>query len=255
MAANRILRNWTYSPKVDKLSAKAEVFFTRLIMTADNFGRYFASPKLLKAALFPLKEKMKSEEMVPLLNECAEAGLLQLYYVNGKDYLSIYDFGQRLYITTKSTFPAPPLPETQTVTAYDNNPPRVPAPPRVPPLELELELELNKSKSEGTTSVVPPAKKLTLDERKAEFYQKLIPYVADYGKEMVRAFYSYWTEANENGKKMRWEMERTFEIKRRFVTWSGNQIKFDSKTQFKPQGQNGEQETRVRASQATHQNT
>lgn len=35
----------------------------------------------------------------------------------------------------------------------------------------------------------------------------------------IKKFYTYWTEPNKSGTKARWEMERTFEVKRRLFTW------------------------------------
>lgn len=32
-------------------------------------------------------------------------------------------------------------------------------------------------------------------------------------------FLAYWTEPTKNGKKQRWEQQKTFELKRRFITW------------------------------------
>ena len=32
-------------------------------------------------------------------------------------------------------------------------------------------------------------------------------------------FTSYWTEKNSTGKKQRWQMEKTFEVEKRLVTW------------------------------------
>jgi hypothetical protein len=43
----------------------------------------------------------------------------------------------------------------------------------------------------------------------------------------IKKFVSYWTELNSTGKKQRWEMEKTFEIKRRLSTW------FQKVSQFK----------------------
>ena len=36
------------------------------------------------------------------------------------------------------------------------------------------------------------------------------------------AFILYWTEKNHNGKKERWEMQKVFDIKRRWGTWTRN---------------------------------
>lgn len=66
--------------------------------------------------------------------------------------------------------------------------------------------------------------KKTLEERKIEFYNKLIPYVGKYGKEMLRAFFDYWSEHNEEGKLMAFEKTRTktFSIPNRLATWNRN---------------------------------
>lgn len=61
-----------------------------------------------------------------------------------------------------------------------------------------------------------------LDKRKHAFGEKLIPYIEQYGKTLIREFFDYWTEHNENGKKMRFEKEKTFEISRRLARWSKN---------------------------------
>jgi len=60
---------------------------------------------------------------------------------------------------------------------------------------------------------------LSLDERKEAFRLRLVPYVGKYGREMMNEFFAYWTERSENGKKMRFEMEKVFDVGRRLATW------------------------------------
>ena len=43
-------------------------------------------------------------------------------------------------------------------------------------------------------------------------------------------FISYWTELNKSGKKQRWEMEKTFEIRRRIATWLSRAGSFKSRS-------------------------
>ena len=62
------------------------------------------------------------------------------------------------------------------------------------------------------------AKRL-LKIRSEKFYESLIPFVSIYGKEMVRAFYDYWSEPNRSETKMKFELERTWDVKRRLNTW------------------------------------
>lgn len=104
--ANRLLRDWTGSEAVDQLSEGAEVFFTRLIMKADDFGCYYGNPKILSSTLYPLK-KIAHERIIKLRDECAKAGVIQVYSVDGKDYLCIPNFGQRLRAMNRK-FPEPP---------------------------------------------------------------------------------------------------------------------------------------------------
>lgn len=35
----------------------------------------------------------------------------------------------------------------------------------------------------------------------------------------IKKFFIYWTEPNKSGTKVKWQMERTFEVKRRLATW------------------------------------
>ena len=116
--ANRILRDWTFSETIDMLNFEAEVFFTRLIMKADDFGCFYGNPKLLKAALFPLKE-IKQENIERMLHDCVRAGIIILYEVDSKQYVKIIDFGQRLR-TMSSKFPQP---DDNARTVVSNSPP------------------------------------------------------------------------------------------------------------------------------------
>lgn len=66
------------------------------------------------------------------------------------------------------------------------------------------------------------AKAATLS-RKEAFYKSLIPYVDKYGKDMIRAFYDYWTELNKSETKMRFELQKTWEVSKRLATWANKE--------------------------------
>jgi len=100
-----MLRDWTTSEKIDKLTEKAELFFVRLIMKADDHGCFHAHPKLLKAALFPLKNYSEIT-IESCLDELAYLEIVKIYEHEGRRYLKIYDFGQRLR-NMVSKFPQP----------------------------------------------------------------------------------------------------------------------------------------------------
>lgn len=70
----------------------------------------------------------------------------------------------------------------------------------------------------------------SIEVRRLAFGKKLIPFVDVYGKEMVRKFFNYWSESNENGRKMRFEMQKTFNVKLRLRTWRDNAYERTYKT-------------------------
>lgn len=61
-----------------------------------------------------------------------------------------------------------------------------------------------------------------MEERKKAFKEKIILNGLGYPQEMLDAFLDYWTESNEGGKKMRFEMQKIFDISRRLKTWQRN---------------------------------
>ena len=74
-------------------------------MKADDYGSFYSNPKLIRAALFPLKE-YKDSSILKWVNECIEAGIIFTYTADGKEYLRIVNFGQRLR-NMRNTFPQP----------------------------------------------------------------------------------------------------------------------------------------------------
>jgi len=47
-----------------------------------------------------------------------------------------------------------------------------------------------------------------------------------YENETVLEFFNYWSELNKSKTKMRWELQKTFEVEKRLATWIKNEIKF-----------------------------
>lgn len=85
-----------------------------------------------------------------------------------------------------------------------------------------------KENSTNVESKKAAAKAATLS-RKNVFYQSLVSYVEQYPKEMIRAFFDYWSELNKSETKMRYELEKTWELPRRLATWA-NRERMPSKT-------------------------
>lgn len=107
--ATRVVRDGLLtSERIDALSESAELFYRRLMNVADDHGRFFAKPQLLRSACYPLKDpaKIRLTAIESYLAECVAARLIDTYEVAGTKYLLVHDFGQR--IQSKSKFPDPP---------------------------------------------------------------------------------------------------------------------------------------------------
>ena len=48
---------------------------------------------------------------------------------------------------------------------------------------------------------------------------------------MLEDFISYWTEKNKSKTKMRFELQKTWDTKRRLANWNNNNKKFSNKTE------------------------
>ena len=65
------------------------------------------------------------------------------------------------------------------------------------------------------------SKSKVLEVKKQEFFTSVHKY-SDFSKTMRDDFISYWTELNHSRTKMKWQLQKTFEIKRRLTTWKNN---------------------------------
>lgn len=87
------------------------------------------------------------------------------------------------------------------------------------PKETSTNVEAKKAEQ---AKKLAAAKAATL-KRREEFYNSLVPFVERYGKEMIRAFYDYWSELNKSETKMRFDTEKTWELARRLATWANRE--------------------------------
>lgn len=102
----RLLRDWTDSHRINALSCEAERFFTRLLMKADDYGRFHGDSHTLKSLLFPTRPEIRPTDIDHWIAECMKVVLILRYQVRGHSFLGIIDFGQSVR-ATKSKFPPP----------------------------------------------------------------------------------------------------------------------------------------------------
>lgn len=105
---NRILREGILtSERIALLAWPEEVFYRRLMSVVDDFGRYYAKPALLRAALYPLQiDKVSDSDIGKWLTACVNAALVRVYPASdGKRYIELLDFRQQVR-AKESRFPA-----------------------------------------------------------------------------------------------------------------------------------------------------
>ena len=121
----------------------------------------------------------------------------------------------------------------------------IPEKPVFPPEETpkipseSTQSKVNESKQNENINIVDPSGSTAIniskpdkfEIRENKFIDDLKPFVETYGRDMVNAFFRYWSEKSRNGLKMRWELQKTFEIKKRLITWATNDNKTIGKTQ------------------------
>ena len=72
--------------------------------------------------------------------------------------------------------------------------------------------------------------KTSLETRTLAFKEKLVPFKNKYEMDLLKNFFQYWTEPNLSKTKMLFELQKTFDIERRLVTWASRQKDFNKQT-------------------------
>lgn len=62
-----------------------------------------------------------------------------------------------------------------------------------------------------------------LSKIQKEFYDTIAPFVSIYKKEMLRQFYEYWSEPNKSGTKIRYQLQKTWDLNLRLKNWAAKE--------------------------------
>lgn len=107
---NRIIKeSICSSDNLNNLTAEEEVFFYRLTVNCDDYGRLDARPQILRAKCFPLKlDKIKEKDIEKWLSSLARENLIILYKIDGREYLQLATWADHQQVRAKkSKYPAP----------------------------------------------------------------------------------------------------------------------------------------------------
>jgi hypothetical protein len=98
------------SKKINAVSEGAENLYYRLLVNADDFGRFRAEAEIIKGQIYTLR-KINVGQITGRLQELTKIGLIRLYKVDGETYLEITKFEEhqkfRSDIPKKREYPAP----------------------------------------------------------------------------------------------------------------------------------------------------
>lgn len=97
------------------------------------------------------------------------------------------------------------------------------------PSNSPLKKEVKEERKETNLSVSKEnvASDDATQNRKQKFYDSLVPYVGIYGKAMIRNFFDYWSEENRSHTKMRFELEKTWNLSMRLRYWASRDKNFE----------------------------
>lgn len=95
--------------------------------------------------------------------------------------------------------------------------------------EIENDV-LNENYNSDTQEAFPHS---DIEIRKEHFYHSLMPFVGQYGDDMIADFFDYWSEPNRSNTKMRFELEKTWDVSRRLRRWAAQDNNYQ---QFKTHG-------------------
>lgn len=107
---NRIIKeSITTSDNLNLLTPDEEVFFYRLLVNCDDFGRFDARPEILRARLYPLRaDKEKLDTISKRLLALYLAGLITLYQNNSRTYLEFCTWEEHQHRrANNSKYPGP----------------------------------------------------------------------------------------------------------------------------------------------------
>lgn len=71
----------------------------------------------------------------------------------------------------------------------------------------------------STADETPEQQQVKVKEMKLQFGNTLEPFLEKYGHDMLTDFFRYWGEPTPNMKKLRWQLEKTWDVSGRLATW------------------------------------
>ena len=78
----------------------------------------------------------------------------------------------------------------------------------------------------------------SVENRKLKFAHSLEPFIDEFGKDMIRKFYDYWTESGDKDRKFKLEKQKSWNTKLRLNNWRERENNYGTQLNTKKQTQN-----------------
>lgn len=211
---------------------QCRLFYIGTWSLADDLGVIRANPVLLKSTIFPYEENLRVSEVQKWIDALVDARMLIPISYKNESYYVIRTF--RSHQKFDARYPNYIIPQEITTGILDNCN-KTPSTQCIPDGYPIREGEGEEGKGDNKEISSKDDKKKTAPNvatRKKELYNSLIPFVDKYPKPMIRAFFDYWSELNRAGKRMKFELERTWELPKRLATWAARERATTKKSNF-----------------------
>jgi hypothetical protein len=68
-----------------------------------------------------------------------------------------------------------------------------------------------------------------IKKKESELKESIEPFIPIYGKDICNKFHLYWSEPNKSKTKLRYEMEKTWDVSRRLANWANRDKAFNTR--------------------------
>ena len=223
-----ISKSISTSRKLASANLFTAFLFTWLIPHCDDGGNMAGDAHTIKMRVIPGREETISD-IETALSEMKTIGLIDLYESDGEEYLHVVRWEDHQTLRTdRATWEFPKYTKQQP-SGNQTATKRQPVTAEVKVREGKVREEKRRERGESFDSLTP--------KRKAEmFFDSVKNQDTNFNifinqlstknqvssqkieNELIK-FADYWTELNSTGTKARWQLQKTFEVRRRLKTW------------------------------------
>jgi hypothetical protein len=221
------------STKVNDLGLKSALIYTWMIPHCDDEGLITKDLRQLKALVVPMRDDISVKDIEKFLKEASELGLITIY----DDCLEITGWFEHQSISeskmTKTRFKKGIPRISQEFPEFPKN-----SQPNISKDNISKDNISKDNISKESVEDTPAEKMRKFISKDKTTTEPLIEYFVEKGSNKTlllkefEKFIDYWTEKNKSGTKQRWELQETFDLKRRLSTWLDRVEGFNKKSKI-----------------------